>query len=200
MKSRGPTVNPASGAESQNRRIDARKIALTLLLLASVAACRKKVSAPVNINAANKVAPRAVRLYFEGPSMLLIAEPRSVQLPENPAGAMSAVVRELIKGPASPGFARSFPADTVVRGAFLLPDGTAFVDLGGGTLTAGWTTGSHEELIAIYSLVQTITANFSEARQVRLLVNGAPAETLAGHVALERSLRPAAWLVDPRAR
>jgi hypothetical protein len=170
------------------------------MVLVLAVACSRKVTGPVNINAANKVAPRAVRLYFEGPSMLLLAETRNLQLPENPAGAMSVVVRELIKGPVNPGFARSFPPDTVVRGAFLLPDGTAFVDLGGGTLSAGWTTGSHEELIAIYSLVETITGNFSEAKQVRLLVNGAPAETLGGHISLDRSLRPATWLVDPRAR
>ena len=160
----------------------------------------KKSESAANLNAQNNVAPRVARLYFEGPSLLLFAEPRNVALPQNPAGALAAVVRELFKGATNPAFGRSFPADTVVRGAFLLPDGTAFVDLGGVTLSQGWSAGSHEELMAVYSLVQTITANFPEAKRVRILVNGSPAETLAGHVALDRSLVASAAFVDPRAR
>ena len=109
--------------------------------------------------------------------MLLGTEQRNVALPENPAAAMPVVVRELFKPPASVAHARSFPADTVVRAAYLLPDGTAFVDLGGATLTQGWPAGSHEELMAVYSLVETVMANFPEAKKVRILVNGAPAET-----------------------
>jgi hypothetical protein len=174
-------------------------VVFALLVLA--AGCKKKnEQGGNNLNVQNNVAPRAVRLYFEGPSLLLVAEGRNVQAPQNPPGAMAVVVRELFKGPANPAFSRAFPADTVVRGAFLLPDGTGFVDLGGATLTQGWAAGSHEELMAVYSLVQTITANFPEAKRVRILVNGTPAETLAGHVALDRSLMPSAAFVDPRAR
>jgi len=169
-------------------------------LLALASACRKEKTAANNFNADNHVAPRAVKLYFEGPTMLLMAEPRNVQAPQNPAGAMSAVVRELIRGNVNPGLARVFPADTIVRGAWLLPDGTAFVDLGGATLTNGWASGSHEELLAVYSVVQTIATNFPEAKRVRLLINDSPAETLAGHVALDRPLVPNAAFVDPRAR
>jgi spore germination protein GerM len=127
--------------------------------------------------------------------MLLASEKRNVALPQNPAGAMSVVVRELIKGSANPSLPPLFPADTVVRAAFLLPDGTAFVDLGGPTLTSGWGTGTHEELMAVYSLVQTVTANFPEAKRVRILINGEPAETLAGHISLARALAPMPSLV-----
>lgn len=169
-------------------------------LLVVAAGCRKKVEQAGNLAVQNNVVPRACRLYFEGPALLLLPEQRNVQAPQNPAGAMAVIVRELFKGPVNPAFARAFPADTVVRGAFLLPDGTGFVDLGGATLTQGWATGSHEELMAVYSLVQTVTANFPEAKRVRILVNGTPAETLAGHVALDRSLVPSATFLDPRAR
>ena len=48
-----------------------------------------------------------------------------------PAGALSVVARELIKGSANAGVPPIFPRDTVVVGAFLLPDGTAFVDPAG---------------------------------------------------------------------
>jgi len=174
-------------------------IALTLLL----AACGRKAETPANLNAANKVAVRMVRLYYESPQMLLVAEPRNIALPESPAAAIPMVIRELMKGPAASPAAtalRLFPADTVVRGAYLLPGGTVVVDLGGTTLTQGWGTGSHQELMAAESLVQTLTANFAEAQRVRIVVNGTPAETLAGHVSLSRSLVPMPALVDPRGR
>jgi spore germination protein GerM len=178
-----------------------RRIAvLTLALLALAGACRKQPPLTSNLAVENKVSVRQVRLYYQGPEMLLAAETRNVSLPENPAGALAVVMRELLKGSANTTVARSFPADTVLRGAYLLPDGTVFVDLGGPTLTQGWGTGSHEELMAVYSVVWTVTTNFAQARQVRLLVNGEPAETLAGHIALDRSLRPAEWVVDPRRR
>ena len=179
------------------------KRAVVVVLLAAVVAggCRKKPPANANLNAANKVAVRLVRLYFESPGMLLVPEARNIALPESPAAAMPMVVRELLKGPAvANGPLRLFPADTVLRGAYLLPGGTVVVDLGGTTLSQGWGTGSHQELMAVYSLVQTLTANFADARRVRIVVNGSPAETLAGHVSLSRSLVPLQSLVDPRGR
>jgi len=173
---------------------------LILVLSLSLFTCKKKTTPPSNLGAQNQVVPRTVRLYFESPALLLTAEQRSVQLPQNSAGAMPAVVRELTKGATNPALARSLPPDTVVRGAYLLPDGSAFVDLGGVTLTQGWQAGSHEELMAVYAIVQTVTANFPEAKKVRILVNGTPAETLGGHIALDRPLTPMSELVDPRAR
>ena len=171
-----------------------RGLALAIALLA-VAACRKSQPLSPNLNVANKVAPRIVLLYYESPDMLLVPERRNIPLPENPAGALSLVVRELFKGSVNPAVPRAFPPDTIVRGAYLLPDGTAFIDLGGPTLTQGWGTGSHEELMAVYSVVQTVMTNFPEAKRVRLLVNGEPAETLAGHISLAKALTPNSSLV-----
>jgi len=166
-----------------------RAVVLSLAILAIAGSCKKKELTP-NLNLENKVAVRPVTLFFEGPEMLLVRETRNVALPENPAGALSVVARELLKGSSNAGVPHIFPRDTVIRSAFLLPDGTAFIDLGGNTLSQGWGTGSHEELMAVYSVVQTVTTNFPEAKRVRILVNDEPAETLAGHVNLSRALLP----------
>ena len=171
-----------------------RAVVLSLAILIAASGCKKKPLS-ANLNAENKVAVRPVTLFFEGPEMLLVRETRNLALPENPAGALSVVARELIKGSSNAGVPPIFPRDTVVRATFLLPDGTAFVDLGGNTLTQGWGTGSHEELMAIYSLVQTVTTNFPDAKRVRILINDEPAETLAGHVNLSRALLPSATYV-----
>jgi Sporulation and spore germination len=163
-----------------------------LAALALAGACRKSNDPQTNINAANRVAVRPVKFFFESPAMQLGAETRNIALPESPAAAIPVVVRELMKGPANKTTPRLFPNDTVVRGAYLLPGGTVIVDLGGATLTQGWGTGSHQELMAVHSLVQTVTANFADARRVRIVINGNPAETLAGHVDLGKSIAPAA--------
>jgi hypothetical protein len=173
-------------------------IALAALLAAG--ACRKHSTTSANINAANRVTVRPVRLYYESPQLMLVSETRGIAMPENPGAALPVVVRELMKGPQTPAALRLFPEDTVVRGAYLLPGGTVIVDLGGTTLTQGWGIGSHHELMAAYSLVQTVTANFADARRVRFVINGSPAETLAGHIALTKSLAPMPQLVDPRFR
>ena len=179
-----------------------RRLAVGALALLVVAgACKKKSETPANLNAANRVSMRQVRLYYESPRMLLGTEPRSIALPESPAAAIPVVVRELMKGPAANSqLVRLFPADTVVRAAYLLPGGTVIVDLGGTTLTEGWGTGSHQELMSLYSLVHTLTANFADARRVRVLVNGTPAETLAGHISLAKSLEPFPGVVEPASR
>ena len=171
-----------------------RKVLVVVAL--ALAACKgKQTQLSSNLAVENKVTVRPVTLYYQGVDMLLGTEQRNVALPENPAAAMPVVIRELFKPPAILVHARSFPADTVVRAAYLLPDGTAFVDLGGATLTQGWGTGSHEELIAVYAVVETVTANFPEAKRVRILVNGELAETLAGHINIARSLAPMPSLV-----
>ena len=178
-----------------------RVAVIALAALVAAGACKKRTNPAANINAANKVAMRQVKVFFESPQLLLVSETRSVALPENPAAAIPGVIRELMKGPAAPAAGlRLFPADTVVRGAYFLPGGTVIVDLGGATLTQGWGTGSHQELMAVQSLVATVIANFADARRVRIMVNGAPAETLAGHVSLSRSHLPVPSLVDPRFR
>ncbi|HJQ40157.1 MAG TPA: GerMN domain-containing protein [Thermoanaerobaculia bacterium] len=177
-----------------------KRFVVVALVLLAASGCKKKDTTAANINAANRVAVRPVRLYFESEQLALVSETRNIALPESPAAAMPVVVRELMKGPATPAGQRLFPADTVVRGAYLLPGGTVIVDLGGSTLTQGWGAGSHHELMAAYSLVQTVTANFADARRVRFVINGAPAETLAGHVSLAKSLGPMPQLVDPRFR
>lgn len=173
-----------------------RRLAVLSFLLLVLGSCgREGKPLSSNLNAENRVAPRTIALFYESPDMLLVPERRDVPLPENPAGAVPAVVRELLKGPVNEAVPRLFPADAALRAAYFLPDGTVFVDLGGPTLTQGWSTGSHQELMAIYSLVQTITTNFPQSRRVRLLVNGVPAETLGGHVSLARSLAPNPRLV-----
>jgi spore germination protein GerM len=168
------------------------RVALPLaLLVLCTAACdrAKKAPPPGEVEIANRVSSRSVSLFFEGDGSSLAVETRTVALPESDVAALTPLLEEFFRGPAVEAHGRTYPEDTVARGSFLLSDGTAVVDLGGPTLAGGWNASSHEEIVAVRSLVQTISANLPTVRRIRILVNGQPASTLAGHVAIERTLR-----------
>jgi hypothetical protein len=70
-----------------------------------------------------------------------------------------------------------------LRAFFLDEAGTGYVDLvpvsGGGIESS-----AREELLAIYAIVNMLSRNFEEIRQVRFLLDGREAQTLAGHIDL----------------
>lgn len=59
-------------------------------------------------------------------------------------------------------------------------------------------SGSREELLRIYSVVETVTVNVPEVRRVVLLWNGVQRESFAGHVDTSRPLAPRDDLVAER--
>jgi germination protein M len=71
------------------------------------------------------------------------------------------------------------------REFFLDASGTGYVDLTivppNGVKASAW-----EELLALHAVVNTLTQNFEEIRQVRFLIGGKEALTLAGHIDLSR--------------
>jgi flagellar basal body-associated protein FliL len=74
--------------------------------------------------------------------------------------------------------------DLRLRALYLDAAGTAFVDLAPGKEMRG---GVWDELLAVYALVNTLTQNFPEVKQVRFLLDGREAPTLAGHLDLSRA-------------
>jgi len=175
-----------------------RSLIVVLAVASILAGCRSEKKTGENaIALVNKVSSRTITLFFESPEGL-VPEQRTLQLPESDAAAVSLVAKELLKGSANESIPRPLPEDSVIRAAYLLPEGLAVVDVGGPTLANGWNTGSHGEMIAIYSLVQTIVVNFPSVNRVRIVVNGQPVQTLAGHIEIDRALRPLQSLLRAR--
>lgn len=141
-----------------------------------------------------EIPKRAVRLWFENSSRKLAAETQELALPESDAEALKPLLQALLEkvDEADP---KPVPDGIEVRAVYLLPDGTAIVDLGGPLFTQGWNTGSDAEVMLVYSVVQTATDNLPSVKRVQILVNGHPADTLAGHVSIEHPLRPIRSLV-----
>jgi hypothetical protein len=78
--------------------------------------------------------------------------------------------------------------DLQLRALYLDAAGTVYLDLL--PVAAGLKeirASVQEELLAVYALVNTVAQNFPEVRQVRVLVDGREAQTLAGHIDLYRS-------------
>lgn len=137
---------------------------------------------------------RPVRLWFEAESRRLAPETRELALPASDGEALKPLLKALLEK-TDEADSKPVPVGIEVRAGYLLPDGTAIVDLGGPLFAGGWKTGSDAEVMLIYSVVQTATDNLPSIRQVQILLNGHPADTLAGHVSIEHPLRPIPSLV-----
>jgi hypothetical protein len=130
-----------------------------------------------------------VKLLFQAPDRPgLVIEERTVAFSADLPGQIRAVVEELVRGSTGDLVPTLDPA-TKVLDVFLTAGGVAYVDLSKDA-TSGHGGGSDEELLAVYSVVDTITSNFPSVRRVQILIDDRPAETLAGHVDLSRPLPP----------
>lgn len=136
----------------------------------------------------------SVKLYFEdAEEPVLTVEDREIAYSGELSEQVRTVVEELIKGSAR-GHLAPLPGDTRVLGVFVAARGTAFLDLSKEAATGG-TGGTAGERLAVYAIVDTITANFPAIRRVQLLVDDRPLETLRGHLDLSRPLPPDMTLV-----
>jgi len=85
---------------------------------------------------------------------------------------------------------RSLPAPALgalrLRELYIDAAGTAYIDLSpvppDGVRASAW-----DELLATYALVNTLQQNFEGIRQVRILLEGREAQTLAGHIDVSRA-------------
>jgi hypothetical protein len=138
-----------------------------------------------------------VELYFPGAGGLLHAERRRMEAGEDPADRVRAVVREVLAGPRTEGLLPTLPEGIGPGLVQLSGTGTAYVDLMTPEGGAPPAMGSRGELLAAYSLVDSILVNVPEARAVVLLWNGRQPETFAGHIDTTRPLTVDRELMAP---
>jgi len=131
---------------------------------------------------------------------LLLNEPVVITLAVPVDGLLAAVPAPVTRQPDAQSLAREALAalfadpvgsqapvlkDLRLRGVYLDAAGTAYVDLAPPEQRE-LQASVREELIAIYAMVNTLSQNFEEIKQVRFLVDGKEVQTLAGHVELSR--------------
>ncbi len=98
------------------------------------------------------------------------------------------VMLEILKG-SERGNLSPIPPQTKIREVYIYKDGTAYVDLSSDFVT-GNSGGSCSEIEAIYTIVNSITFNFTSIKRVHFLIDGMERETLKGHLRLDRSFLP----------
>jgi spore germination protein GerM len=134
------------------------------------------------------VGTREVTLFFgSAAGDKLAREGREVEIEASVEDGIESVVDELIGGPLG-SLSPTLPANTHILGVRLKGE-VAEIDFGP-ELQEGLPEGSSAEMLATYSIVDTVTANFPQVKAVQLLVNGKAPETLKGHVELLEPLAP----------
>ena len=78
---------------------------------------------------------------------------------------------------------RTLPAEASLLAFYIQQDGTAIADFSD-EIASAMPSGIQSEQLAVQSIAQTLGANVSGIRQLKILVHGQEAETLAGHLDL----------------
>jgi spore germination protein GerM len=130
-----------------------------------------------------------VKLYYPSASGNgLAAEPHEIFTTASPGDRVKQIVADLIGGPQSADHLRALPPGTRLRQAWVLEDGVAFLDFSSELSALGG--GSTNELLTVYSIVNSVVANVPEVERVGILIDGRTVESLNGHLDLRRPLAP----------
>ena len=129
--------------------------------------------------------PLAVKVFFPETSgdVLLTTEDQTIFKSTELANRARQILQKLQEGPHSETLSPALPKDTKVDDLFISGQGTAFIDFSN-AISTNHPGGVLNEMATIYSIVDSLTYNLPEIKQVKILVGGVEKETLAGHCLL----------------
>ncbi|PYS41095.1 MAG: hypothetical protein DMG14_08480 [Acidobacteria bacterium] len=129
--------------------------------------------------------PVAVKLFFPAASgePLLTAEDEKIFKSGELANRAKQILQKLQEGPHSESMFPSLPKDTKVQDLFISEQGIAFINFSN-TVALNHPGGVLNELATVYSIVDSLTYNLPEIKEVKILIGGVEKETLAGHCLL----------------
>lgn len=156
-------------------------IILGVLVLKKIETSQQKPqSPPQSIQSGTKV----VALFFAAQDGSgLIREGREIESDDDLEMAIEDVVVELVSGPVGDN-APTLPSGTRIIGVHVLND-TAEIDFGK-ELSDGLPSGSSAEMLAVYSIVDSIVVNYPQIRKVKFLIEGATVATMKGHLDISK--------------
>lgn len=111
-------------------------------------------------------------------------EPTAIQLPlsADPVERSKQLLNALIARAPAPE-KRTLPSEASLLAFYIQPNGTAIADFSD-EISSSMPSGILSEQLAVQSIAQTLGANVSGIKQLKILVHGQEAETLAGHLDL----------------
>jgi hypothetical protein len=123
----------------------------------------------------------SVDLYYADPDRDgLKAEKRGISPGSSLSETISHTLHELIKGPRG-NLINAIPGNTKLKDVRIDNDGVVWVDFSA-HLSRAHPGGSSGEIMTVYSIVNTVLLNFKEVEKVRIVIDGADLDTLAGHI------------------
>jgi spore germination protein GerM len=132
---------------------------------------------------------KTVVLYFAGQGQkLLQEETREIIGGTTMTEDAKRTLEELVKGPEGD-LTRTLPKAVRLRNLFIESSGTAYADFDRELMEAR-RGDAREELCAVFSIVDTLAANFPQIKRVQILVEGAEIPTLAGSIDTRMPLSP----------
>jgi Sporulation and spore germination len=138
---------------------------------------QQPISTPTDVNA-------EAQMYWlaAAPSASLEASTIELPLSANPVERSKQLLNALITRAPAPE-RRTLPPEATLLAFYIQPDGTAIADFSD-DVTSGMASGILSEQLAVSSVAQTLGANMTGIRQLKILIHGQEAETLAGHLDL----------------
>jgi Sporulation and spore germination len=124
------------------------------------------------------------RMYWLSANSAASLEPVAIQLPlsADPVERSKQLLNALIARAPAPE-KRTLPAEAILLAFYIQPDRTGIADFSD-EIVSGMPSGILSEQLAVQSIAQTLGANMTGIRQLKILVHGQEAETLAGHLDL----------------
>lgn len=136
---------------------------------------------------------RAVTLYFISEDGKLLSKEAGAIKRGTPEAELNSLIEKLLKGSFGP-LGRTIPVGTSVKGVKVAGD-VASINFSGHIKTKHW-GGSTGELLTIYSIVNSVTANFTQFKKVQILIEGERFDTLSGHIRIDRALGPKSSMIE----
>ncbi len=122
----------------------------------------------------------------------LVPVTREVPYGATPAEQARQILVAQVKTPPT-GLLSAIPDGTIVRGVFLGGKKELYVDLSPEALKHPG--GSLDETLAVYTLVNAVTANLPDVTAVQILIDGKEVDSLAGHLDLREPIgKSDAWV------
>lgn len=123
----------------------------------------------------NAGSSRNVTLFFAEEGTRLVREARMIEPCDNEADCLKSILDELLNGSVGE-FEEALPEGTVVNTVRIeYNQGTIDLNL---AFADAMPSGSSAEMLAVYSIVDTIVINFPHIQKVKINIEGNPAATL----------------------
>lgn len=129
---------------------------------------------------------RSVTLFFTADGTRLAREARALEPCDDTNSCLKSVLDELLSGPVGE-FEQAVPEGTAVNAARIEGD-QATIEFNR-TFSDEMLSGSSAEMMAVYSIVNTVTVNFPQVHSVKLNVDGNTG-TILRHLDLSDPLQP----------